>query len=243
MKGGILMQLKAYVTGADRGLGFALTKILLSNGYKVYAGRYLSNWDSLDKLKAEYKDALKIVSLDVSDERSVEKAAKEIKEDTKSLDILINNAAIYIDRAGNIFEELFFNDMRKMYEVNTLGPLKVLHSIIDLLVEGDKKLLINISSEAGSIGDCWRKKEFGYSMSKSAVNMQTAILENHLKEYDIKAFALHPGYMKSYMLGEKNMDADIEPEESAESIYSLFIKNPMEKSAIYYDYKGNELPW
>lgn len=103
--------------------------------------------------------------------------------------------------------------------------------------------MINISSEAGSIGHCWRKKEYGYSMSKAALNMQTNILQNHLEEYGIKFFALHPGYLKTYMLGKKNISADIEPETSAESIYKLFIANPANYPDIYYDYEGNKFPW
>lgn len=263
------MKLKAYVTGADRGLGLALTEVLLKNNYKVYAGSYLSDWNALDDLKKEYGDSLEIISLDVTEEQSVEEAAKIVKKDTDTLDVLINNAGIIMNRSGNILEDLYYEDMRKMYEVNTLGPLKVTHSVINLLLKGNKKLLINISSEAGSIGDCWRKKEFGYSMSKSALNMQSAILHNHLKGYGFKVLALHPGWLKSYMLGEKNMEADIEPEVSAESIYRMFIEDEIadrntednydlnnhynsvdkgnrgnrEEAAIYYDYQGNRLPW
>lgn len=113
------MKLTAYITGADRGLGFALTKVLLSNSYIVYAGSYLSDWNILSKLKDEYGDKLKIISLDVSSENSVDAAAKEIKADTDYLDVLVNNAGIFYKRSGNIFEELYFEDMRKMYEVNT----------------------------------------------------------------------------------------------------------------------------
>ncbi|MFP4016490.1 MAG: SDR family NAD(P)-dependent oxidoreductase [Halanaerobiales bacterium] len=223
------MKLKAYVTGADRGLGLALTEVLLKNNYKVYAGSYLSDWNALDDLKKEYGDSLEIISLDVTEEQSVEEAAKIVKKDTDILDVLINNAGIIMNRSGNILEDLYFEDMRKMYEVNTLGPLKVTHSVIDILIKSDKKLLINISSEAGSIGDCWREKEFGYSMSKSALNMQSAILHNHLKRYGVKVLALHPGWLKSYMLGEKNMEANIEPDVSAESIYRLFIASDISK--------------
>jgi len=104
-------------------------------------------------------------------------------------------------------------------------------------------MLVNISSEAGSIGDCWRKKEFGYSMSKAALNMQSVILQNHLKEYGVKVLAIHPGYMKSYMLGEKNYDADIEPEAAAENIFKLLEEKKDINTPIFYDYQGNELPW
>lgn len=235
----------AYVTGADRGLGLALTRVLLKNQFKVYAGQYLSDWPELGKLKGQYPEHLVIVPLDTSKEESVEKAAETIKSDTSYLDIVINNAAVYLEkRSGNIFEKLCYEDMLKTFDINALGPLRVTHSIIDWILKGEKKLIINISSEAASIENCWRKKEFGYAMSKAALNMQSAILQNHLKEYGIKVLAIHPGYMKTYMLGEKNLSADIEPEDSALKIYQLFISQKHDlEGPVFYDYQGKQLPW
>lgn len=237
------MTKKAYITGADRGLGFALVKEFLKNNYIVFAGRYLKEWNWLSDLKAEYPENLNIVDLDISDDKSIEKAENLLENNISELDVLINNAGIYFDNTDNVLGDLNFEIMERMYKINSLGTLKVTHSVIDLLLRGKEKLLVNISSEAGSVGNCWRKKEYGYSMSKTAVNMQSAILQNHLKEYGIKVFAIHPGYMKSYMLGEKNMDADIEPEESAKKIYKLIFKEKNNFNHIYYDYLGNELPW
>jgi len=133
--------------------------------------------------------------------------------------------------------------MEKMYRVNSLGPLKVTHSVIDLLLKGEEKLLINISSEAGSIADCPREKEYGYSMSKAAVNMQSKIIQNHLQEKGLKVFALHPGYLKTYMLGDKNEEADIEAAESAAEIFRRFVEARKDYQEIYYDYQGNQLSW
>ncbi|MFW5981616.1 MAG: SDR family NAD(P)-dependent oxidoreductase [Halanaerobiaceae bacterium] len=236
------MELKAYVTGADRGLGFSLTKILLKNNYTVFAGKYLNDWHDLNRLKEEYPDKLKMLPLDLANDESVYKAAKIIKEQTEYLDLLINNAAVYLDDGEDVLGELKFDSMRRMYEINTLGPLKVTNSVIDLLINGKEKILLNISSEAGSIGDCWRKREFGYAMSKSALNMQTAILKNHLEEYGIRILLLHPGYLKTYMLGKKNMDAEIEANESAINIYKL-LQDENNYTDLYYDYQGNLLPW
>ncbi|MFW6264998.1 MAG: SDR family NAD(P)-dependent oxidoreductase [Bacillota bacterium] len=237
-----MVELKAYVTGADRGLGFSLTKILLKNNYTVFAGKYLNDWHDLNRLKEEYPDKLKMLPLDLANDESVYKAAKIIKEQTEYLDLIINNAAVYLDDGEDVLGDLKFDSMRRMYEINTLGPLKVTNSVIDLLINGKKKILLNISSEAGSIGDCWRKREFGYAMSKSALNMQTAILKNHLEEYGIRILLLHPGYLKTYMLGKKNMDADIEADESAINIYKL-LQDENNYTDLYYDYQGNLLPW
>lgn len=234
---------KVYITGADRGLGFAFVNKFLKEGYKVFAGRYLEEWDDLVELKKEYPDVLKLIPLDVGEDNSVKKAAQKIKQKTDSLDILINNAGIFYDENGDIFEKLDFEIMKDMFNVNALGPLRVTNSVIDLLIKGQDKILVNISSEAGSCGEAWRKMEYGYCMSKTAVNKQSVILQNHLKDYGIKVFAIHPGYLKSYMLGEKNMEADVEPNESAKKIYDLIKSKDKLEEHIYYDYLGEELEW
>ncbi|WP_058301268.1 SDR family NAD(P)-dependent oxidoreductase [Gorillibacterium timonense] len=85
----------AYVTGADRGLGLALTEGLLERGYQVYAGSYMSDWPELDRLAETYPKQLVQVPLDVSNGASVTAAADIIASQTPSLDLLINNAGIH----------------------------------------------------------------------------------------------------------------------------------------------------
>jgi len=73
--------------------------------------------------------------------------------------------------------------------------------------------------------------------------MQSKIIQNHLKEKGLKVFALHPGYLKTYMLGAKNEEANIEAEESAAEIFKRFVEERKDYQEIYYDYQGNQLPW
>lgn len=238
----IFLDRYAYVTGADRGLGLTLTKVLLKNGYDVFAGSYL-DWHELPELEENYPESLLVLPLDVSDVDSVKDAADKIRNHTDKLDILFNNAGIYYEDASNVLEKLDFGKILEMYQVNALGPLRVISSVIRLLIEGDEKKLVNISSEAGSCGDCWRTSEFGYSMSKSALNKQSAILQNHLKEYEIKVFAIHPGWLRSYMLGELNEEAEVEPMDSAKNIFDLIRDKHDLEGPIYLDYQGNEMEW
>ena len=233
----------AYVTGSDRGLGLALVQVLLRRGYKVFAGSYMPEWGDLVKLTQEYQSMLHILPLDVTDEESVKKAAATIQEEVSHLDLVINNAGIFKDSSGDIVDELNFDDMKRLYDTNTLGPLRVTNSIIKLLTEGTQKLLVNISSEAGSISDCWRKSEIGYSMSKTALNMQSAILQNRLKEYGVKVLAFYPGYVRSYMLGQLNTEATVEPIDSAEGIIEQSLKPQSLEGPIYLDYQGNPIDW
>lgn len=236
------MEKYAYVTGADRGLGLALTGVMLENGYTVFAGSYM-DWHELPRLKKTHDKSLRIIPLDVTEPKSVKEAAEEIKKHTDKLDILVNNAGIYKEKTGTIFEELDFDEMVRMYQTNALGPLRVTHSVISLLARGDGKKLVNISSEAGSCSQTWRIKEYGYSMSKAALNKQSVILQNHLKEYGIKVFAVHPGWLRTYMLGRLDEEAEVEPEDSAQNIYRVIEKNDDLDGPIFMDYRGNTMEW
>ncbi len=236
------MKKTVYITGADRGLGLALSRVFLAADYKVFAGRYMKEWPELDELKKEYED-LEIVTVDVTDQQSVDAAATYIEEHAGKLDILINNAAIYKDRSEDIFGEFHYDDMRQLFETNVFGPLRVSKSVIPLLLKGEGKMLANISSEAGSLADSWRKKEYGYCMSKSALNMQLTILQNQLEEHGIKVLAIHPGYVKTYIMGDFNHDATIDAMESATGIMNEILKAPAIEEHMYIDYQGNKMNW
>jgi len=133
--------------------------------------------------------------------------------------------------------------MKKIIDTNTFGPLRVSQSVVPLLLKGTNKMLVSISSEAGSITDSWRTREYGYCMSKSALNMQLTIIQNHLKEYGIKVLAFHPGYVKSYMLGHFNQEATVEAMESAAGIVKEILKAPAISEHMFIDFQGNKMNW
>lgn len=237
------MKKTIYITGADRGLGLALTEVFLNHGFKVFAGRFMPDWTELDEFKKKHGDDLSLIPLDVNDQKSVDEAAKVIAEQAGQLDVLINNAAAYKDRSEDIFGEFHYEDMMNLFNTNVFGPLRVSKSVVPLLMKGDSKILANISSEAASLADSWRKKEYGYCMSKSALNMQLTILQNQLEEHGIKVLAFHPGYVRTYIFGEFNPDATIDASESASGIAEQILRAPAIDEHMYIDYQGNKLNW
>ena len=233
----------AYVTGADRGLGLALVKALLADGYRVYAGSFLPDWPELAALASDHPHNLSILPLDIADGDSVQAAADTIAASTASLDLLINNAGVFPAYTPTILDTIDFSDLQRLYNVNSLGPLRVTHSVIRLLLAGSLKKLVNISSEAGSVSGNHRTGNFGYTMSKAALNMQSAILQLHLKEFGVKVLNIHPGYVRSYMLGKLNEEATVEPADSARGILRLIATEHDPDGLLYLDYKGNPLGW
>lgn len=116
----------------------------------------------------------------------------------------------------------------------------MVQQFLPLLEKGEHKLILNISSEAGSITDCWRESDFAYSMPKAALNMQSKILQNHLKPRSFKLLAVHPGWMRTDMGGA---DADIHAGEAAEGIFNLAVKKWNLDDGIYMDYKAQPINW
>ena len=237
------------VTGANHGLGLSLVNVFLNHGYTVFAGVYKLTEDSqIQSIKD--KDGLYIVDLDVSDTKSVDKAAEYVSSITQSLEILINNAGILCQDSFNmknntIFDKLDVDSMREAYDINALGALRVANAFTPLLMKGEEKLLINISSEAGSIMDCTVSDWHGYRMSKAAMNMAGALIQNEYVKHGGRVWQIHPGWMQTYMHGEFNERADHSPDFSADHIYRLIQNADKQKSdsLVFMDILGEPLPW
>jgi NAD(P)-dependent dehydrogenase (short-subunit alcohol dehydrogenase family) len=235
------MSEKVFITGADKGLGFSLVERFLRDGFLVFAGAYTSG-DNLKKLIGQFPDKLTLVGLDVTDLASVQQAAQTVSATIPALDILINNAGVHLQKPVKPLEELDFadNHFQQTMDVNAFGPLRVIQQFLPLLEKGSRKLIVNISSEAGSITDCTRTSEYAYCMSKSALNMGSKILQNAIKPRGLKVLAIQPGWMRTDMGGK---EADIHPDEAAEDIFNLLIRPWRLDDEIYMDRFGKLLPW
>lgn len=229
------------ITGADKGLGLALVECFLRNGHNVVAGVHTTS-DALEARFARLGRRATLISLDVSDMDSVRRARQETAHHVASLDVLINNAAVYLHRPVLPLEETDLADghLQRTMEVNAFGPLRVTQQFLPLLEKGRKKLIVNVSSEAGSISTCWRTSEFAYTMSKAALNMQSKILQNYLGPRGYKILAVHPGWMRTDMGGP---NAEIAPEEAAEGILALVNRSWKTDDVIYLDYRGQPMTW
>jgi len=235
----------AYITGTDRGLGLGLTQTLLEQEYRVFAGSYMPEWEELQVLKKKYDERLTILSLDVTDDFSVEKAAADIHSTTDHLNLLVNNAGTAIDRSGTILDKQYYDDIRFMMEVNAYGALRVTQSVLELLLKSRPKMLINISSLAGSVGLLVRTNQYGYTMSKAAINIQSKTIHNHFKDQGLKVRVLHPGWMRSHVFGdiERMKEAPLEPIDSARAIVKLIDDDTDVGDEIFVDYTGKAMPW
>jgi len=229
-----------FITGADKGLELSLVQRFLREDVHVFAGQHRTS-RILPGLAKSFPESLTLIPLDVTQLDSVSQAADSVAKLTPALDILINNAAVMLERRTPLSElDLTHLPLFETLDVNTFGPLRMVQKFLPSLEKGDYKLILNISSEAGSIADCQRESEFAYSMSKAALNMQSRILQNYLKPHGFKILAVHPGWMQTDMGGS---DAPIHPDEVAEGIFNLAVKNWNLDDEIYMDYQAQPLRW
>ncbi|MBO5487686.1 MAG: SDR family NAD(P)-dependent oxidoreductase [Eubacterium sp.] len=235
----------ALVTGADHGVGYALVEQLLKRGYYVVAARLNSKEDAIDKLMEGHSNQMAIVQVDIGSDESVAAMKEQVVSVVPHLDLLINCAGILGDMAKVLGEELDFDEMLKVINVNALGALRMTNALVELVLGSEDKTVVNISSEAGSIADCERDGWFGYCMSKAANNMQSALVHNNLRKQGGKVIAMHPGHVATYMRGHLDTTAKLNPEESATGILQVVLDKeiPQTEHPAYIDYKGDALPW
>ena len=235
----------ALVTGTDHGVGFSLTKKLLARGYFVIAVRRDETEKQIDALQSLYPNQMAIVCADIGSDESVLKASNDIKNLTDHIDLLINCAGILGDMNKNLGDDLDFDEIMRVINVNAIGTLRITNALSSLVLNSTEKTIVNISSEAGSIADCWRTGWFGYCMSKAANNMQSALVHNNMRELGGKVFAIHPGHVATYMRGHLDTTAKITPDVSAEGILHVVLDmpHPINSHPLYLDYTGKELLW
>lgn len=225
------------VTGAARGLGLELVRHHLQRGDHV-AAWVRSSGPALEALRSASPQLL-VMQADISRTVQVRQAADTLKQHWQQLDILYNNAGIY--RAADLADlaETDFDQLSSMYEINAVGALRVAQQMLPLLHDGS--VILNVSSEAGSLGQCWRKSEYAYAMSKAALNMGSLILSRAVKEQGIRVFVVHPGYLKTEMGGPGATDDTAERAACLAQITLNPQKIPADR--IYIDHLGQPLPW
>ena len=203
------------ITGADRGIGFALCRCFLENGWRVFAGRFMKDWLELDGLKTAYGGRLSLVDLDVGSGESVRLAAEAVGRQADCLDMLVNCAGI--SRSGGDATAGCLN-------VNALGPVRMVEAFLPLM-EGGEKTLCFVSSEAGSITLAHRDGGIPYCVSKTCLNMAVRLMFERLQPQGYRFRLYHPGWVRTYMSGHKSAEGNFEPEETAAAAYRQFTSS------------------
>ena len=180
--------------------------------------------------------------MDATSTQSVEAMAARLRAATDSLDILLNAVGVLFPQSENVLEDFDIDGSIRTLDINALGPLRVVKACVGLLRKGDDRLLLNISSEAGSItthADYINR--YDYCMSKASVNIQSVILQRYLKPDGVKVLLVHPGWMRTAMGGSQ---APVMPADSARGIADLGQRYMHRlDEGMYFDYDGTPRAW
>ncbi len=214
------------VTGGNRGIGLELCRQLTARGDSVIAACRKSS-KALEATSAEIYD-----QIEVTDDRSVNGLAETL--DGKQIDVLINCAGIL---TRETLDDLNVGQIRKQFEVNAIGPLRVTAALLPNLKKGSKVAII--TSRMGSIEDNTSGSRYGYRMSKAAVNMAGRSLAWDLKDKGIAVVLLHPGMVATEMTGRQG----IPPEEAAGGLIERIDELDMKKTGTFWHQSGEPLPW
>jgi NAD(P)-dependent dehydrogenase (short-subunit alcohol dehydrogenase family) len=234
------------ITGGSRGIGLEFARQYLGQGHRVFAAsRTPEKSGELQKLKAEFDDRLSIHQLDTSVESSRRQLFQQLSKEIEGLDLLINNAGI---ASGNEkrryrFGDLDQDDLCRCLLVNAVAPLLVTQTFFPLLERGTRPIVVNISSSSGSIAQkrAGGDTGYGYSASKTALNMMTKMLSYELREVGIIVVSFHPGWVRTTMLYCEN--APLEPSKSIGGMMRVIESLEIKDSGRFLDWQGNELPW
>lgn len=232
------------ISGCGRGLGFCVVQRHLAMGDQIFAQDYRIT-EELQKLADAAPEQLTVMACDIGSTAAVEATCKEILKQTDRIDILYNIAGIYRFEDKVPLTETNMDTFLDMYNINAVGALRVCKGLWDALQPGS--VIINISSEAGSVGASERKEEYAYCMSKAAMNMGAKIMSNELAERSVKVVNLHPGWMRTVMGGPiaaQRTDLSVSPEESAADIVGIALEAPSFPDQItYMEHNRKPLPW
>src|SRR5699024_7945389 len=155
----------------------------------------------LKEKQIEYPNSLHILQFDVTDEEAIIDAKEKLAQKIDAIDVIINNAAILNGRDQSI-EDLNFDDRLLAFTINTLGPARIIKHFLPLLRKGERKSIINVSSESGSLTNAY-PGDYPYGLSKVALNMITEKLVRELKDDQINVMSVHPGWMHTDMGGKQ----------------------------------------
>ncbi len=191
----------ALVTGANKGIGLEIVRQLAKAGFQVFlTARDRQRGEEASKTLQQDGLSVEFLQLDVADETSIDKLAKELPSQIEHLDVLVNNAGIYLDASNASVLEVEPTLILQTLQTNTLGPLRLTQKLVPLLAKSNAGKVINVSSGGGQLTDMsdWAP---AYSLSKTALNAVTGMMAAALRDKHIVVNSICPGWVCTDMGG------------------------------------------
>ncbi|MCW3124885.1 MAG: Short-chain dehydrogenase/reductase [Bacteroidetes bacterium] len=174
------------ITGASSGIGMSAARLLAKDGHIVYAAARRT-----DRMKELEADGIKLLSMDVTDDASMQAGVKTILDREKRIDALVNNAGY---GSYGALEDVPISEAKYQFEVNVFGLARLTQLVLPQMRAQKSGKIINISSIGGKVGEphgAW------YHATKFAVEGLSDSLRMELKEFGIDVVVIQPGAIKT----------------------------------------------
>jgi len=229
---------RVLITGSNRGIGLEFTRQYLESGWHVYATcRRPTEAQSLHML-LELHSRLTIHRLDITQQEDINSLCQELME--VPINILINNAGVYFRKRSVGIDCIHYDNWRRTFEVNTLGPVRITEALLGNIAESTTvRLIVVLSSHMERIAEINEGDSFYYRSSKSALNAAMQGISAEMKEQEIGVLLLHPGAVMTRIGPLKG----ISTRESVSGMRQIIEGFTMEQTGKFFSYDGEEIPW
>lgn len=221
------------IIGADRGIGKSICMQLSRRGDQVTAV-------CLEDGSA-YRDSpvLVVPHIDVTSDEAVVQMVDALHRLGDRIDVVIHVAGVLgLDELG----KLDYADMRRQFEINTLGPLRAIEAVVPFLEAGAKVGII--TSRVGSLSDNGSGQMYAYRVSKAGANMVALNLHHDLSKRGVAVAALHPGMVATDLTKDYPGDFKyITPDEAANGLIARMDALTLGTSGAFWHANGEKLPW
>jgi NAD(P)-dependent dehydrogenase (short-subunit alcohol dehydrogenase family) len=214
------------ITGANRGIGYEYCRQLLNRGDQPI-GVCRNSSQELDALGIRV-----IKGIDLTKDQDLASLQDQLQGEM--IDVLINNAGI-IESVS--LANLDIESIRRQFEVNAIGPLRLTHALLGNLSRGSK--VVMMTSRMGSIDDNTSGGSYGYRMSKVALSMAGKSLSHDLRPKGIAVGILHPGLVQTRMTGFSGITTETAVQGLLKRIDELTLAN----TGTFWHSNGEVLPW
>ena len=174
----------ALVTGASSGIGEAAAHELLAAGFSVYG-------TSRRGIAGEERDGVVFLPLDVTDDRSVAGAVREVLDRSGRIDVLVNNAGFGVAGAA---EESSIGQARALFETNLFGAMRMIRAVLPHMRERGSGRIVNVSSFVGLIPVPFMAL---YAASKHALEGYSESVDHEVREHGVRVLLVEPGMTKT----------------------------------------------
>jgi NAD(P)-dependent dehydrogenase (short-subunit alcohol dehydrogenase family) len=225
-----------FISGANRGIGLELVRQLKARGDRVSAGvRSQEARDALAARLAPQHARIDALLFDMRDGAAIEAAAKTLDA---PLDVLVANAGAFGPSPQSALD-MDFDAALDLFNVNTLGPLRLTQAFLPQLRRGKNPRIALMSSALGSLATVDPSTPI-YSATKAALDKFVQCLAVELQPLGVTVVALHPGWVRTDMGGP---NAPLSAPESVAGIIATIDELSLENTGSFLDYRGQTVAW